>query len=142
MRDVESLCQKAGLGKLSKSTVQRICSELRGRFEAFGRRDLYEIRLLALFLDATFLAVRPNGPKEGALAAWGFTEGGERVPLSVMLRMRESYEDWLALARDLIARGLDAPMLIVADGAPGLIKAVEQCWSASDRQHRAVHRVG
>jgi hypothetical protein len=32
-------------------------------------------------------------------------------------------------------------MLIVADGAPGLIKAVEQCWPASDRQHCAVHRV-
>jgi transposase-like protein len=32
-------------------------------------------------------------------------------------------------------------MLIVADGAPGLIKATEQCWPASDRQHCAVHRV-
>ena len=51
------------------------------------------------------------------------------------------HEDWLALGRDLIARGLGAPMLIVADGAPGLIKAVEQCWPASDRQHCAVHRV-
>ena len=58
-----------------------------------------------------------------------------------MLGMRESHEDWLALGRDLIARGLGAPMLIVADGAPGLIKAVEQCWPASDRQHCAVHRV-
>ena len=28
--------------------------------------------------------------------------------------------------------------MIVADGAPGLIKAVEQCWPASDRQHCAV----
>src|SRR5213592_4678024 len=58
-----------------------------------------------------------------------------------MLGMRESHEDWLALGRDLIARGLGAPMLIVADGAPGLIKAIEQCWPASDRQHCAVHRV-
>jgi putative transposase len=58
-----------------------------------------------------------------------------------MLGMRESHEDWLALARDLIARGLGAPMLIVADGAPGLIKAIEQCWPASDRQHCAVHRL-
>src|SRR4051794_10068535 len=58
-----------------------------------------------------------------------------------MLGMGESHEDWLALARDLIARGLGAPMLIVADGAPGLIKAIEQCWPASDRQHCAVHRV-
>ena len=141
MRDVESLCEKAGLGKLSKSTASRICSELRERFEQFKRRDLYEVRLAALFLDAVFLSVRPDGPKEGVLVAWGFTEEGERVLLSVMLGMRESHEDWLSLGRDLIARGLGAPMLIVADGAPGLIKAVEQCWPASDRQHCAVHRV-
>ena len=141
MRDVESLCEKAGLGKLSKSTASRICEELRERFEQFKRRDLYEVRLVALFLDAIFLSVRPEGPKEGVLVAWGFTEEGERVLLAVMLGMRESHEDWLALGRDLIARGLGAPMLIVADGAPGLIKAVEQCWPASDRQHCSVHRV-
>ena len=141
MRDIESLCEKAGLGKLSKSTASRICSELRERFEAFKRRDLFEVHLAAPFLDAVFLSVRPDGPKEGVLVAWGFTEQGERVLLAVMLGMRESHEDWLALGRDLIARGLGAPMLIVADGAPGLIKAVEQCWPASDRQHCCVHRV-
>jgi putative transposase len=75
------------------------------------------------------------------LVAWGFTEEGERVLLAVMLGMRESHVDWLALGRDLIARGLGAPLLIVADGAPGLIKAVEQCWPASDRQQCAVHRL-
>jgi putative transposase len=140
MRDVESLCEKAGLGKLSKSTVSRVCEELRERYEAFKRRDLYEVRLVALFLDATYLAVRPDGPKEGVLVAWGFTDGGERVLLAVMLGMRESYEDWLELGRDLIARGLGAPLLIVADGAPGLTKAIEQCWPASDRQRCCVHR--
>jgi putative transposase len=141
MRDIESLCEKAGLGKLSKSTAARICTELRERFEQFKRRDLYEVQLAALFLDAVFLSVRPDGPKEGVLVAWGFTEQGERVLLAVMLGMRESHEDWLELGRDLIARGLGAPLLIVADGAPGLIKAVEQCWPASDRQHCGVHRV-
>jgi putative transposase len=140
MRDVESLCEEAGLGKLSKSTASRICTELRERFEAFKRRDLYQVRLVALFLDAIFLNVRPKGPKEGVLCAWGFTEEGERVLVGVCLGMRESHEDWLGLARDLIARGLPAPMLVVADGAPGLIKAVEQCWPASDRQHCSVHR--
>jgi putative transposase len=140
MRDVESLCEKAGLGKLSRSTASRICEELRERFEAFKRRDLYELRLVALFLDATFISVRPSGPKEGVLVAWGFTEAGERVLLAVMLGMRESHEDWQALARDLIARGLGAPLMIVADGAPGLIKAIEQCWPASDRQRCCVHR--
>jgi len=72
--------------------------------------------------------------------AWGFTEQGERVLLSVRLGMRESFEDWQELGRDLIARGLAAPMLIVADGAPGLIKAIEHCWPVSNRQRCCVHR--
>jgi putative transposase len=140
MRDVESLCEQAGLGKLSKSTASRICEELKERFERFRRRNLYETRLIALFLDATFISVRPNGPKEGVQVAWGFTEEGERVLLAVSLGMRESFEDWQALGRDLISRGLGAPMLIVADGAPGLIKAIEQCWPSSDRQRCCVHK--
>jgi putative transposase len=140
MRDVESLCEQAGLGKLSKSTASRMCEELKERFERFRRRDLYDVRLIALFLDATFISVRPNGPKEGVQVAWGFTEAGERVLLAVSLGMSESFEDWQALGRDLIARGLGAPMLIVADGAPGLVKAIEQCWPASDRQRCCVHK--
>jgi putative transposase len=140
MRDVESLCEQAGLGKLSKSTASRICEELRDRYAAFTRRSLDDARLVALFLDATFISVRRDGPKEGVLVAWGFSEDGERVLLSVMLGMRESYEDWLALGRDLIGRGLGAPMLVVADGAPGLVKAIKQCWPASDRQRCCVHR--
>ena len=71
MRDVESLCEEVGLGKTSKSTVARICSELHERFEAFKRRDLYETRLVVLFLDAIYLPVRPSGPKEGVICAWG-----------------------------------------------------------------------
>jgi transposase-like protein len=140
MRDVESLCEQAGLGKLSKSAASRICEELKERFEQFRRRDLHGIHLTALFLDATFIAVRRDGPKEGVQVAWGFTEDGERVLLSVSLGMRESFEDWQSLGRDLIARGLAAPMMVVADGAPGLVKAIEQCWPASDRQRCCVHR--
>src|SRR5213593_580809 len=45
MRDVESLCDEAGLGSVSKATAARLCKELRERFEAFKRRDLYEVRL-------------------------------------------------------------------------------------------------
>ena len=54
---------------------------------------------------------------------------------------RESKEDWVELGRDLTARGLAAPRLIVADGAPGLISAVEEIWPRADRQHCAVHRL-
>ena len=85
MRDVESLCEEAGRGQISKSTASRICKELRDRFRAFQARDLSGIRLVALFLDAIYLPVRPSGAKEGVLCAWGITAGGERVLLSVSL---------------------------------------------------------
>jgi putative transposase len=141
VRDVESLCEEAGLGKTSKSTVARICSELHERFEAFCRRDLYEIKLVVLFLDAIYLPVRPSGPKEGVMCAWGFTENGERALVSVRLGAREGKDDWLELGRDLTTRGLAAPRLIVADGAPGLTLAIEELWPRADRQHCAVHRL-
>jgi hypothetical protein len=51
MRDIESMCEQAGLGKLSKTTASRICEQLRERIEQFKRRDLYEVQLAALFRD-------------------------------------------------------------------------------------------
>ena len=141
MRDVEALCQEAGLGKVSKSTASRTCKELRDRFAAFQARDLSRVRLVALFLDAIYLPVRPQGAKEGVLCAWGITQDGERVLLAVCLGMREAQEDWLALGRDLTARGLPAPLLVTADGAPGLIAAIEQLWPRADRQRCTVHRL-
>ncbi len=123
MRDIESLCEEAGLGKTSSSTVARICAELHERFEAFCRRSLYDVNLVVLFLDAIYLPVRPSGPKEGVICAWGITENGDRALVSVRLGMRETKEDWLELGRDLTARGLAAPRLVVADGAPGLTSA-------------------
>ena len=141
MRDVESLCEEAGLGRTSKSTVATICAELRERFEAFCRRSLYDINLVVLFLDEIDLPVRPSGPKEGVICAWGIDENGHRALVSVRLGAREAKEDWLELGRDLISRGLAAPRLVVADGAPGLISAVEEIWPRADRQHCAVHRL-
>ena len=55
MRDVESLCEQAGLGKLSKTTASRMCEELRERFEQFKSRSLYEVNVVALFLAAPFV---------------------------------------------------------------------------------------
>jgi hypothetical protein len=83
--------------------VSTICRELRDRYRAFRARSLGAVRLLALFMDAIYLPVRPEGPKEGVLVAWGFTIDGERVLLDVCLGARERTEDGLDLGRGLIA---------------------------------------
>ena len=140
-RDIESLAREAGLGSISRTTVSGVCRELRDRYRAFRARSLGEVRLLALFLDAIYLPVRPEGPKEGVLVAWGFTTTGERVLLDVCLGQRERHEDWLELGRGLTARGLRSPLLVVADGAPGLIRAVTELWPDAERQRCTVHRL-
>jgi putative transposase len=140
-RDIESLMQEAGLGQVSKSTASRICRELRARYTAFCARSLAEVELLALFLDAIYLPTRPSGEKEGVLVAWGYTTLGKRVLVAVRLGQRERHENWLDLGRDLARRGLRAPWLVVTDGAPGLIKAINELWPEADRQRCTVHRL-
>lgn len=140
-RDIESLIAEAGLGQVSKSTVSEITQDLRAGYQAFRARSLAEVSLLVLFLDATYLATRPSGPKEGVLVAWGYNEEGHRVLLDVVLGQRERYEDWLEMGRGLAGRGLRAPLLVVADGAPGLVRAIEELWPDADRQRCTVHRL-
>ena len=140
-RDIESLTVEAGLGQVSKTTVSRICRELRDRYRAFCSKSLADVSLLVLFLDAVYLPTRPSGDKEGVLVVWGYTTLGKRVLVAVRLGQRESHEDWLDLGRDLVRRGLRSPWLVVSDGAPGLIKAIEQVWPDADRGRCAVHKL-
>ena len=140
-RDIESLLREAGLGKLSKSEASRICRELRERYRAFCVRSLAEIKIMVLFLDAIYLATGASGAKECVLVAWGYTEEGRRVLLDVSLGQRERYDDWLEMGRGLVRRGLRTPWLVVADGAPGLMKATEELWPEADRQRCTTHRL-
>ncbi len=140
-RDVESLLAEAGLGAMSRSSVSRVCQELRERYRAFCARSLAGVELLALFLDAVYLPTRPSGAKEGVLVAWGYDLYGKRVLLAVVLGQRERLEDWLELGRDLTRRGLPPPWLTVTDGAPGLVRAVQELWPETDRQRCSVHRL-
>src|SRR5438094_4247009 len=140
-RDIESLAEEAELGHVSKSTVSRICRELRDRYTAFCNKSLADINVMALFLDAVYLPTRPSGQKEGVLVAWGYTTEGKRVLVAVRLGQRESHEDWLDLGSDLTRRALRSPWLVISDGAPGLIKAIEEVWPAADRGRCAVHKL-
>ncbi len=141
VRDVEAALEEAFAGPLvSKSTVSRICAETRERYRAWCGRRLGEHDLVYLFLDAVYLKLRPDDtPAEGVLVAWGVTLEGRKVLLGLQLGSRESYEDWLDFGRELLARGMRAPALLVADGAPGLWKASRELWPDALEQRCTVH---
>jgi putative transposase len=61
------------------------------------------------------------------------------VLLGLQLGSRESYDSWLDFGRDLKARGMRSPALIVADRAPGIWKATRELWQLADEQRCTVH---
>jgi putative transposase len=141
VRDVEAALEETFAEPVvSKSTVSRICADVRERYRAWCERRLDEHDLVYLFLDAVYLKLRPDDtPAEGVLVAWGVTLEGRKVLLGLQLGSRESYEDWLDFGRDLVSRGLRVPALVVADGAPGLWKAVRELWPQALEQRCTVH---
>jgi putative transposase len=140
-RDVEAaLVEVFEEPMASKSTVSRICEDTRERYRQWCRRRLEAHDVVYLFLDAIYLKLHPDDtPAEGVLVCWGVTLEGRKILLGLALGSRESYESWLAFGRDLIDRGLRAPALVIADGAPGIWKAVRELWPAALEQRCTVH---
>ena len=124
VRDVEAVLDDTfDQPVISRSTVSRILEDTRERYRRWCKRRLEEHDLVYLFLDAIYLKLHPDDtPAEGVLVAWGVTLEGRKVLLGLQLGSRESYENWLAFGRDLIARGMNAPGLVCADGAPGPVE--------------------
>ena len=141
VRDVEAALEECfGEQVIGKSTVARVCNDVADRYAAWCKRDLSAHDLAYCYLDAIYLKLRPTDePAEGVLVAWGITLEGQKVLLGLQLGSRESYESWLDFGRDLVARGMRAPALIVADGAPGIWKATRELFEHAAEQRCTVH---
>jgi len=142
VRDVEAALAEA-LGDqaaISKSTVSVICGQIKDEYEAWARRDLDGITLDYLFLDASFFRMHPGSPAEPVLAAWGITTGGKPAFIGLAPGSGESADAWHDFLTDLKDRGLPSPLLIISDGARGLISAIEQAFPKALRQRCLIHR--
>lgn len=142
-RDVEDLWVEAfGRRVLSKSAVSELSGQLTEQFDSWRSRDLSNLSVMYLFLDGIFLALRQGtDEKEGVLAAYGITREGKKVLLHLALGSRESCADWLGALQDMTNRGLKAPLLVIRDGRPGLIRAVSEMWPEVFQQHCQVHKM-
>lgn len=142
VRDVEATLSEA-LGAeaaLSKSTVSRVCQAIKDEFDAWRSRDLSLLELDYLYLDASHFKYHLGAPAEPVLAAWGITTDGKPVLVALGPGASESHDAWSEFLADLVERGLRPPLLVVSDGAAGLIGAVELVFSRSLRQRCLIHR--
>jgi putative transposase len=122
--------------------VSEITDRLWEDYQAFCTRDLSEIDVAYLFVDAIFESLRRYGAKEAVLACWCITTSGHKVMLHLAVGNKESELCWTEFFRDMIARGLRVPTSVTADGAPGLINATRVCFGHSIRIRCWFHRMG
>jgi putative transposase len=142
VRDVEATLADA-LGAeaaLSKSTVSRVCEQVKDEFTRWRERRLDDLVLDYLFLDASHFKMHPGARAEPVLAAWGITTEGKPVFVALGEGGSESTDAWSDFLGELTARGLTPPLLVISDGAGGLINATETVLGRSLRQRCLIHR--
>ena len=133
----DALGAEAGL---SKSTVSRVCEAIRDEFDRWSTRRLDEVELDYLFLDGSCFKMHPGARAEPVLAAWGITTEGKPVFLGLAPGGSESTDAWSDFLEELKGRGRRSPLLIISDGAGGLINAAETSFARSLRQRCLIHR--
>lgn len=141
-RDIEEAFRADdGQSVLSRTAVSEVTEQLWAEYEAFCRRELSEFEVLYLFVDGVAERLHPGQPREAVLCAWGICADGKKVLLHLAPGSKEDFASCQGFFEDLKGRGLRDPLLVVTDGAPGLIKAVEVCFPGALRQRCLAHRL-
>jgi transposase-like protein len=142
VRDIEALfADENGRSLLSRTAVSEITERLWAEYEAFAGRDLGEFDVLYLFVDGIAERLHLGQPREAVLAAWGILGDGKKALLHLAPGTKEDTASCKEFFQDMRRRGLPDPLLVVSDGAPGVIRAIEECFPRSARQRCLAHKM-
>lgn len=141
-RDIEAaFADEDGRSLLSRTAVSEVTERLWAEYQAFAGRDLAEFEVLYLFVDGIAERLHLGQPREAVLAAWGVLAEGKRVLLHLAPGTKEDTASCKEFFQDMRRRGLSDPLLVTSDGAPGIIRAIEECLPRSARQRCLVHKM-
>jgi transposase-like protein len=127
---------------LSPSTISRLCKDWEAEHARFRERSLRFHRYAYLFVDGVHVSVRlGEDDRLCLLVVIGVREDGVKELLAVEDGYRESTESWAGVMRDLKARGLNEPRLVIGDGALGTWAALRDVFPAARKQTCWVHKI-
>jgi len=128
--------------KISRSTVSRITVRMREEFAAWQKRDLSDLKVAYLFLDAIRVGMRMGERgKDCVFIAYAALEDGSFETLSIGLGNSESDKSWGMFVGDLKKRGLKDPLLAISDGNSAVCSAIDAHFPESWRQRCVKHKM-
>jgi transposase-like protein len=133
------LGEEASAG-LSPTTITRLTAEWQQEYEMFRKRDIRSKRFAYIWADGVHFRIRLEDDRLCTLVLIGVREDGSKELIAVEDGYRESKESWLSVLRDLAARGVEAPLLAIGDGALGFWAALREVWPEAAEQRCWVHR--
>lgn len=127
---------------LSPTNITRMTSQWQEDYQAFKKRSLADRDYVYIWVDGIHVNVRLEEDRLCLLVMIGARPDGTKELIGIEDGYRESTESWLFVLRDLKARGMQAPVVAIGDGALGFWAAVREVWPETREQRDWVHKLG
>lgn len=126
---------------LSSSTILRLSQQFQKDLDVFMRRDLSKSRYAYVWADGVYLKAGLEKENTALLVLVGVNEKGRKELIGVLEGYRESRASWREIWRDVHARGMEAPKLVIGDGIAGLWDAVAEVYPHAPEQRCWKHKM-
>ena len=125
---------------LSASTVARLKEQWQSDLETWRRRSLGDLEVVYLWVDGVYVKAGLEKDKAAVLVALAALTDGRKVVVAVEAGYRESTQSWARFLRDLKARGLASPKLVIGDGHLGIWGGLREVYPDADEQRCWNHK--
>lgn len=126
---------------LSPSSIARLKAQWQAEYAAWAHRRLDAQAVVYVWADGLYVKAGLEQEKAALLVVIGAFADGHKEVLAVTPGYRESTASWAAVLRDLTARGLGVPQLVVADGHLGIWGALREVWPQAAEQRCWNHKL-
>jgi transposase-like protein len=126
---------------LSAGFIARLKEGWQGEYETWKKQSLRDIEAVYLWVDGVYVKAGLEKEKAALLVVVAGLRDGQKQVLAVEAGHRESTESWAAILRDLKSRRLEAPKLVVGDGALGIWGGLANVYPEAKEQRCWNHRI-
>ena len=126
---------------LSAATVSRLKERWHAEQAQWARRPLADLEVVYLWVNGVYVKAGVEKEKAAVLVVLAALSDGRKGLVTLVPGHRESTEGWSEVLRDLKARGLVAPTLVIGDGHLGIWAGLENVSPGAKEQRYWNHRI-